>query len=119
MWKKLTYFLFAVVPEKVLETVETVIRVAKEGKTTLFKASDVLELTTDAYQYARRACIDDFELERESGAVLRNYDDVFKRMIQNRIETKVDDAEEDLRDCRDLLSGYSLLICTPRQEFSD
>ena len=94
------------------ETVETVIRVAKEGKTTLFKASDVLELTADAYQYARRAYIDDFELERESGAVLRNYDDAFKRMIQNRIETKVDDAEEDLRDCRDLLSE-SLLVCTP------
>lgn len=93
---------------RVREKVETVIRVAKEGKTTLFKATDVLELTADAYQYARRASLDDFKLEKESVYVLRKYDSVFKRMIQNRIDANVDDLDYDKKECRDQLGKLAV-----------
>ncbi len=76
----------------------------------MFKASDVLELTADAYQYARRATLDDFQLERESVDALRKYDNVFKRIIQNRIDTKVDDEADDKRECRDQLGAYFSLL---------
>ncbi len=86
------------------------IRVGKEGKTTLFKASDVLELTAEAYQYARRASLDNFQLANKSVDALRTYDSVFKRMIQNRIDTKVDEADYDKKECCDQLGKLAIYV---------
>ena len=90
-------------PAQVFQQVQTVMKEANDGKTTLFKASDLLEFTSEAYLYARTASRDTFDLERTSQRELSRYDEVFKRMIQNRIGAKMEDADTDMEECRSLL----------------
>ena len=51
---------------------------AKEGMTSLFKASQLLEFTFDAYQYARLAAQDQFDLKRQSVQYLKQFEETFK-----------------------------------------
>ena len=87
------------VPEKLLSKVDHVIHMATEGKTTLFKASELLEFTSEAFQYARRAALDKFDLSRESGKTLDSYDQSFSQLIGARMEAKMDQAQDSEESC--------------------
>lgn len=97
-------------PGQVFQQVQTVIKKANDGKTTLFKASDLLEFTSEAYLYARDASQDKFDLERASRQELDKYDEVFKCMIKNRIDATMEDADTDKDECRALL-GKTVCVC--------
>ena len=51
-------------PKTVLAKMEGVIDMATKGKTTLFKASELLEFTLEPFHYARRSALDSFDLMR-------------------------------------------------------
>ena len=53
---------------------------AQEGETSLFKASQLLELTFEAYQYARGAAQDQFDLKRTSEQYLARFEVDFKNV---------------------------------------
>ena len=91
------------VPKQVSSQVDHVITVATQGQTTLFKASEVLEQTMDAYRYARSAAQDDFELKRKSGALLNEYDETLKAMIKCRLESQLDEASNKEDHCSRIL----------------
>ena len=83
-----------------------VIDVATKGQTTLFKASEVLEQTMEAYRYARFAERDDFDLKRRSGQLLRDYDETLKAMIRCRLDSQLDEASQKEEECSRQLSEY-------------
>lgn len=72
-------------PERVLSQVDQVIHMATEGKTTLFKASELLEFTLNSFLYARQLALDKFDLFRRSGQALDESDRDFQRMISARM----------------------------------
>ena len=76
-----------------------VIAVATEGKTTLFKASELLEFTMEPFQYARRAAQDNFDLSRHSADSLRSYDSSFTKMMSARLESDMALASSCEEDC--------------------
>lgn len=88
------------VPGRVFEIVENVIKTAKEGKTTLFKASELLEITSEEFLYARNASLDDFDLRRRSQEQVSDYSRVFERMIRHRIEALMNEAAADMEECQ-------------------
>ena len=75
------------------------INVATEGKTTLFKASELLEFTMEPFQYARRSAQDDFDLSRKSADSLRDYDSSFKEMMSARLNADMAVASECEEKC--------------------
>lgn len=79
--------------------VDDVIRIATEGKTTLFKASELLEFTLESFQYARRSALDQFDLSRRSGKALSDFDSSFKKMMSARLDTNMDLALECEEQC--------------------
>ena len=81
-------------PQTVLAKVDHVIDMATKGKTTLFKASELLEFTLESFQYARRASLDTFDLSRTSGEVLVEYDRLFSEMVSARLNAEMDHATE-------------------------
>lgn len=83
---------------------DSVIDAATRGQTTLFKASEVLEQTMDAYRYARFAAKDDFDLKRRSGQLLRDYDETLKEMIKCRLDSRLDEASNKEEECSKKLS---------------
>ena len=87
------------VPEKVLSKVDHVISVATEGKTTLFKASELLEFTMEPFQYARRSAQDNFDLSRKSSEALRSYDSSFTDMMKARLTADMTCATSCEEDC--------------------
>ena len=102
-------FLLAIhtaVPGQVSSQVNGVIDVATKGQTTLFKASEVLEQTMEAYRYARFAARDDFDLKRQSGQLLRDYDETLKAMIRCRLDSQLDEASQKEEECSRQLSEY-------------
>jgi hypothetical protein len=66
-----------------------VIQLAKEGKTTLFKAIELLEFTLSAFHYARWLGRNRFDLSRESGEDLRESDNSFQEMLNARLNAKM------------------------------
>ena len=90
-------------PETVLSKVNHVIQVAKEGKTTLFKASELLEFTLSAFQYARWLARDRFDLSRRSGGNLKESDDSFHQMLSARLNTEMSSAARCEKACFDHL----------------
>lgn len=95
------------VPKEVSSQVDHVISMATQGKTTLFKASEVLEQTMDAYRYARFAAQDNFDLKRASGRLLSEYDETLKAMIRCRLEAQLDEALSKEEECtRQLGEGW-------------
>ena len=79
--------------------VDNVVNIATRGQTTLFKASEVLEQTMEAYRYARFAARDDFDLKRKSGQLLRDYDETLKAMIKCRLDSQLDEASHKEEEC--------------------
>ena len=75
------------------------ISMATQGKTTLYKASEVLEQTMDAYRYARFASLDGFDLKRMSSKLLSEYDETLKAMIRCRLEAQLDEASSKEDEC--------------------
>ena len=94
----LTYT-FIAVPGQVLTQVDHVITVATRGQTTLFKASEVLEQSMQAYRYARFASRDDFNLKRKTGQLLNEYDNTLKAMIKCRLDSQLDEASNKEEEC--------------------
>lgn len=82
------------------------ITVATEGKTTLFKASELLEFTMEPFQYARRAAQDNFDLSRLSADSLRSYDSSFTKMMSARLESDMPLASSCEEDCFRHLGEY-------------
>ena len=80
------------------------IKLAHEGQTSLFKASQLLEVTSDAYQYARYASKDTFGLQRKSHQSLDKFDETFKKLVECRIHTNMPGAEQELSKCFEQLS---------------
>lgn len=80
------------------------ITVATEGKTTLFKASELLEFTMEPFQYARRSAQDDFDLSRRSVDALRSYDRSFTEMMKFRLGAKMSEAAACEEECLSHLS---------------
>ena len=68
------------VPSKVLQRVDQATALAKEGMTSLFKASQLLEFTFDAYQYARGAAQDQYDLARKNEQHLAEFEKPFKNV---------------------------------------
>ena len=61
---------------------------ATEGATSLFKASQLLEFTFDAYQYARGAAQSQFNLERKAELHLAKFEEAF-RNVRLRVHARV------------------------------
>ena len=93
------YFRHIAVPGQISSQVNGVIDMATKGQTTLFKASEVLEQTMEAYRYARFAARDDFNLKRQSGQLLRDYDKTLKAMIRCRLDSQLDEALQKEEEC--------------------
>ena len=72
--------LLPAIPDQVLQKVDRATTLAKEGETSLFKASQLLEFTFEAYQYARGAARDDFDLKRASERHLSKFEEDFKNV---------------------------------------
>ena len=68
------------VPSQVLQKVDRATSLATEGETSLFKASQLLEFTFDAYQYSRGAAKDPFDLSRSSEHHLSKFEEDFKKV---------------------------------------
>lgn len=92
------------VPADVLGKVQLVIQTAHQGQTSLFKASQLLEFTSSAYDYARSASQDTFDLRRESAVALKHYDETVKRLIECRIKADMRRAESEQDQCFAYLS---------------
>ena len=93
------YSHYIAIPGQVSSRVDDVINVATKGQTTLFKASEVLEQTMEAYRYARFAARDNFDLKRQSGQLLRDYDETLKAMIKCRLDSHLDEASQKEEEC--------------------
>ena len=113
-----SYSHYTAVPGQVSGQVNDVINVATKGQTTLFKASEVLEQTMEAYRYARFAARDDFDLKRQSGQLLRDYDETLKAMIKCRLDSQLDEASQKEDECSrklgellDCLDDMKLVKC--------
>ncbi len=85
------------VPGQVLSQVNQVIETAKRGETTLYKACALLDFTSEAFQYARQASQDTFDLSRVCQKKLEQSDHVFTEMMEARLNTLIEQAE----DCQD------------------
>ena len=61
-------------------------KLAKAGQTSLFKASQLLEFTFDAYQYARLSSQDQFDLKRQCTKHVADFEEAFRnvRVIAER-----------------------------------
>ena len=94
------------IPQKVLSKVELVMSMAHEGETSLFKASELLDGIFEAYQYARAAAGDKYDIQRRSQRLLDKYDESFKQMIRSRINTNIPDAEMYQAQCFEELSKF-------------
>ena len=75
------------------------IQEAKKGRTTLFQASFLLEVASEVFQYARRCALDRFDLSRACVQVLREHDDIYAHMLEDRISTRMDVAEARQTEC--------------------
>ena len=58
---------------------------AKEGEPSLFKASQLLEFTFEAYQYARGAAQDKYDLKRNSEQHLSKFGEGFENVCRGKI----------------------------------
>ena len=87
------------VPASVLSKVTHAIQLANAGKTSLFKASQLLEFTSSSYKYARFASHDNFDLKRESKRLLCEYDKTFRQLVDCRIRTDMGGAETQQEEC--------------------
>ena len=96
------------IPAQVLGKVNNVIKVAKEGETTLFKASQLLEFTSEAFRYAREASQNKSDLQRVSVESLKKYDETFTKMIESRINARMDEAGDQQEECFEFLGECSL-----------
>ena len=94
-WQPLT----SDVPETVLSKVDHVIQMATDGKTTLFKASELLEFTQGAFQYARNLALNEVVLSAQSEEGLSNFDACFHKMMRARLDTNMDSALQCEEDC--------------------
>lgn len=72
---------------------------ATRGQTTLFKASEVLEMTMGAYHYARFAAQDGFDLKRQTSRLLSEFDETLKAMTECRLESRLDEASNKEEQC--------------------
>jgi hypothetical protein len=88
------------IPTEVLQRVDRAIALATEGLTSLFKASQLLEFTFDAYQYARGAARDQFDLRRASEVHLSRFEETFKNMIGHRVNADLTQAELEMVKCK-------------------
>ena len=93
-------------PQNILSKVNHVIKVATEGKTTLFKASSLLEFTSEAFQYARRSMQNKFDLSRKSGEILDSYDQSFHKMMDARLVANMDEAQDSEEICLQYLGKW-------------
>lgn len=91
------------VPSEVLQRVDKATTLAQEGTTSLFKASQLLEFTFDAYQYARGAAKNDFDLKRECEQHLTEFEQTFKNGISYRLKADLDQSEVEFDKCRAIL----------------
>lgn len=105
-------FLSTDVPAQLLGKVNNVIKVAKEGKTTLFKASELLEFTSEAFLYARKASRDKTALKKESVDSLKKYDEMFCKFLEFRIKASMEEASEQQEKCFSQLGMYSVVCIT-------
>ena len=75
------------------------IKLATQGQVNLFKASEVLEQTMEAYRYARFAALDDFNLKYGSRQLMRDYDETLKAMIRCQLESQLIEASKKEEEC--------------------
>ncbi len=105
------------IPQSVLAKVDHVINLAHKGKTSLFKASELLGGTIEAYQYAREAAQDTFDIHRRSQQLLDQHDESFRQMIDCRINANIPEAERHEAQCFEHLSeSCSGSLCNLRIE---
>jgi hypothetical protein len=88
------------IPSQVLQKVDRATDMAKQGETSLFKASQLLEFTFEAYQYARWAAQDQYDLKRTSEQHLTKFEEDFKNMIKYRLEADLAKAAVELENCQ-------------------
>lgn len=88
------------IPAQVLQKVDKATQLATDGETSLFKASQLLEFTFEAYQYARGAAQDQFDLKRNSERYLTKFEEDFKNMISSRMDAELERATAELVNCQ-------------------
>ena len=102
------------VPGRILSQVDHVIHIATEGKTTLFKASELLEFTLNSFLYARQLALDKFDLFRRAGQALDESDQDFQRMISARMvgdPEHMDLAQQCEEECLSHLGEGYVFVC--------
>ncbi len=83
-----------------------------EGKTTLFKASELLEVTSKPFDYARQAARNNLALSNRSDGALDQFDHSFKEMMAARVDVNMDKAQKCEEDCLRHLGRNHLLYKT-------
>ena len=81
------------VPEQLLSMVEHTIQKATEGKTTLYKASALLEFTSNIFLYTHRSTQDRFNISHQHMKLLDQFDDMFGKMMSARLNTNMEQAQ--------------------------
>ena len=75
------------------------IHVATEGKTTLFKASELLEFSMNAFQYGRQLAKSRIDLALASWRALEKFDKTFHQMVCARLSADMSLAAQCEEDC--------------------
>lgn len=96
---------------QLLSKVERVIQDATQGKTTPYKASALLEFTSDIFLYARRLALDRFSLSHGYNKALNRFDEVFGKMMSARLASNMDDAQSYADECEHCVGELGGLVC--------
>lgn len=94
------------IPAKVLGIVNGVITMATNGQTSSYSASTNLDNTQTAFDYGRKATIDNFQLAHKGKELLTEYDRTFTDVIKHRLDAEMDESEVALNKCYTLLGKF-------------
>lgn len=92
-----------IIPQKVLDKVDSVTKIARDGKASTFSASENLTNTKLAFDYGRKAALNQFDLLKKTPDILNEYDETFVSMLQSQLDVEMDDAEATMKNCLHLL----------------
>ena len=91
---------------------DCVTKIAHDGKASTFSASENLTNTKLAFDYGRKAALNQFDLVKETPDILIEYDETFVSMLKSQLDYKMDDAEATMKNCLHLL-GKRILYFRP------
>ena len=87
------------IPAQVVAYVDRIMAMARENRTGVFKASQILEYIFDAFAYGEFASRDTFDLSRLCVRTLMEHDEMLKRVVGERYRANMENAEKLMEDC--------------------